>query len=173
MADTPRSLADLLALLPSSGRGEISAADLRDMLVSVMSIGGGMSCFEASTEQENVGETGVKLTCFDTDSNSNGVTPDHTDDSITIDVAGDYDVFFQASFTGTNGGDMEFRLRKNGTELNWGSSRVAGASNGSGSFLAIGVPLAVDDVITIYVQSDTATDDITVRDAQFSCRMVG
>jgi len=174
MADTPRSLADLQSYLADNTNGNISAQDLRDFLVTALGVYGSISCFEASTQQDNP-DTGAKLTCFTANGNSHGMTPDHTDDSITVDVAGNYDILFQVSFSGTNSSEVRFRLRIDGVEQDFGCTRKLGTGGdiGSASFLAPGVTLAVDEVISVYVETDGATDDLTVADAQLTARMVG
>ena len=174
MADTPRSLTSLQSLLADNATGEIGAQDLRDFLVSALGVYGSITCFEASTQQDNP-DTGAKLTCFTTNGAANGTTPDHTNDQITINVAGVYDIYFQASFSGTSSSEVRFRLRKGGTEQNYGCIRKLGTAGdvGSASFIAPGIALVATDVITVYVEQDTATDDLTVVDAQLTVRMVG
>ena len=119
MADTPRSLANLQTLLADNASKQISPQDLRDFLVTSLGVYGSLSCFEASTQQDNP-YTGTKLTCFTTNGASNGTTPDHTDDSITIGVTGIYDVYFQISFSGTSSSEARFRLRVDGIEEDYG-----------------------------------------------------
>ena len=174
MADTPRSLSDLLVLLADNTTGDISPQDTRDVLVSTLGVYGSITCFDASTQQDNP-DTGALLTCFTDNGNANGVTPDHTNDSLTIDVAGNFDVYCQVSFSGTGGKQFQFRLRKNGAEIPHGCTRTlgTGGDTGSASFLAPGVTFAATDILTIWVEADGATDDLIVKDAQFSVRMVG
>lgn len=174
MADTPRSLANLQTLLADNASKQISPQDLRDMLVSCLGIYGSLSCFEASTQQDDP-NTGAKLTCFTTNGASNGTTPDHTDDSITIGVTGTYDVYFQISFSGTSSSEAKFRLRVDGVEQNYGCTRKLGTAGdvGSAGFYAPGISLTSGEKITVYVEMNGATDDFTAVDAQFGCRMVG
>ena len=174
MADTARSVAALQTLLADNSSGAISAQDVRDFLVSALGVYGSISCFEESTEQVDP-STGAKLTCFTANGNANGTTPDHTNDQITVNVAGNYDIAFQCSFSGTSSSEVRFRLRVGGVEQNYGCTRKLGTAGdvGSASFFAPGITLAASDILTIYVEMDTATDDLTVVDAQFSVRMVG
>ena len=174
MADTPRSLSDLQTILANNTSGAISPQDVRDFLVTALGVYGSITCFEASTQQDNP-DTGAKLTCFTTNGAANGTTPDHTNDQITINVAGVYDIAFQASFSGTSSSETRFRLRKGGTEQNYGCLRKLGTAGdvGSASFFASGVALVATDVITVYVEMGGATDDLTVVDAQLSVKMVG
>jgi hypothetical protein len=174
MVDTVKSVADLQALLADNVSGDISAQDLRDFLVSALGIYGSLSCYEAAVEQVDP-DTGAKLTCFTANGNSAGMTPDHTDDSIAASVAGNYDIAFQASFSGTSSSEIRFRLRIDGVEQSFGCTRKLGTAGdiGSASFLAPGVTLAVGEKITVWVEADGATDDLTVADAQLTARMVG
>lgn len=174
MVDAAKSLSDLQGLLADNSVGAISPQDLRDFLVTALGVYGSLSCFEASTQQDNP-DTGAKLTCFTANGNANGTTPDHTDDSITINVAGNYDVFFQCSFSGTNAAEVRFRLRVDAVEQSFGCTRRLGVGGdiGSASFIAAGITLAAAEVITVYVEMDGATDDLTVGDAQLTVRMVG
>ena len=173
MADTPSSVASLQTLLADNVTGAISPQDLRNFLVSALGIYGSIYVFEGATEQSNVGTTGTLLTCFDTDGPSNGTTPANASDQITCTVAGTYEFHFYVCFSGTNGGVFQFRLRKNGTEQSYGTTRVGGgASFGSASFGGQ-ITLAANDILTIYVNSDTSTDDLTVSEAQFTVRMIG
>lgn len=176
MADTPRSVGLLQSMLANNITGNISPQDLRDFLVTALGVYGSISVADGSTQQDDP-YTGAKLTCYTTNGNSNGTTPDHTDDSITIGVAGNYDIAFQVSFSGTSSSTAAFRLRVNGAETSpvYGCTRKLGTAGdvGSASFLAPGVTLAVNDVVTIYVELDGATDDLTVVDSQFTVKMVG
>jgi len=174
MADTPRNLTDLLALLADNTTGNISAQDLRDMLVSCLGVYGSLSCFEAGAVQTDP-NTGAKLTCFTTNGDAHGTTPDHTDDSIQIDVSGEYDIYFQCSFSGTASAVVKFRLRVDGVEQSFGCTRKIGTAGdiGSASFFAPAQDLTTGEKITVYIEADGATDDFTIDDCQFGCKMVG
>jgi hypothetical protein len=177
MADTPRSLTDLQSLLADNTTGDISPQDLRDFLVSAIGVYGSLTCFDGSTAQTSLGTTPALLTCFTTDGSANGTTPANASDSITVNVAGNYDCYFQCSFSGTNSANVQFRLRNNAVEQSYGCTRKLGTGGdvGSASFIAPGITLAASDVLTIYVETDDAGggDQITVVDAQFCVRMVG
>ena len=174
MVDTARSVADLKTLLADNATGAISEQDLRDFLVSALGIYGSLSCFEETTQQDNP-DTGAILTCWDTNGASNGTTPDHTTDGITVDVTGVYEVAFQCSFSGTGSSVVKFRLRIDGVEQSFGCTRKLGTGGdvGSASFLAPGVSITATEVLSVYVEMDGATDDLTVVDAQMSVRMIG
>ncbi len=173
MPDTPRSLADLQALLSTNLTGQISSQDLRDFLVSSLGVYGLILCFEAGHAQDNP-DTGVKLTCFAGNGSSHGVTPDYTDDSLTIDVEGIYDINFQCSFSGTGNSVVKFRLRVDAVETQIGCTRKLGSGGdiGSCSFIGQGF-LPLGSVLTVYIESDGATDDFVIEDCQLSVNMVG
>ncbi len=173
MADTPKSVADLIAGLPSTPGG-CSAQSLRDLVVSALGIYGSISVLDGSTQQDNP-DTGAKLTCFAANGSASGVTPDHTDDSLTVLVAGVYDVNMSVSFSGSGTRTFKFRLRVNGIESIYGCTRKLGTGGdvGAAGFHAPGVTLAANDVVTVYVEADNSTADLTVVDAALSARMVG
>ena len=81
------------------------------------------------------------------------------------------------SFEGTGSAVVQFRLRVDDAETSpvFGCHRKLGSTGdvGSASFLAPGVSLTATEVVTIYVETDGATDDVTVKDAQFTVKMVG
>lgn len=174
MADTPRSVSVLKTLLATNRSNNLTAQKLRDFLVTALGVRGGLYCFEAVTQQVDP-FTGAKLTCFTNTTNSSGVTPSASTDDLTLDVAGDYDFFFQCSFSGTASAQVKFRLRLDGVEQNFGCTRKLGTAGdiGSASFKAPSVTVTAGQVATIYVEMDGATDDLTVADAQFDARLVG
>lgn len=177
MVDTARSVSSLQSILGDNTTGDISPQDLRDFLVTSLGVYGSISAFDASTAQGSLGTTPVKLTGFTTNGKSKGVTPDHTNDQLTITVAGDYCVEFQCSFSGTSSAEAQFRLRVDGVEQSFGCNRKLGTGGDVGScfFVAPDITLANTDVLTIYVETDSGagTDSITVVDAQFSARLIG
>ena len=173
MTDTARSLSALQTLLADNVAEDITPQDLRDMLVSCLGIYGSLSCFEYYIQQDNP-DTGVILTCFDTDGLAEGMTPSNADNNITIEIDGVYDILFQTSFFGDIA-EIAFRLRKNGVEQPYGCYRniVSSSDKDSVSFIAPGISLVATDILTIYVEMSVATADFTIVDAQFSARMVG
>ena len=177
MADTPRSVSTLQTLLADNTSGQISPQKLRDFLVSSLGIYGSIYVKDGSTQQASLGSTPVKMTAFANDGHSHGTTTAHASDQITIDVDGKYDVSFQCSFLGSASAEFQFWLRKNAVETDFGCYRKLGATGdvGSCSFFASAIDLAATDVLTIYVETDDGgtADDMTVKNAQFSVRMVG
>ena len=174
MADSPRSVSELSEMLGYNTTGNIAPQHLKYLLHSALGVYGSLSCFEASTQQ-NEPDTGAKLTCFTAAGAAKGCTPDYTNDQITVDVAGVYDIAFQVAFSGTNSSTVKFRLRVNGVENPLGgvTRKLGNTDIGACGFNAHGVELNAGDVLSVWVSCDTATDDITVADCQFGARMVG
>lgn len=114
---------------------------------------------------------------------TNGITVDETTEAeITVPVAGDYYVSFQASFSTVAAGDAgiyQFHLRRDtgagDVETYMGTHReMSGSSDtGSAGFSGI-ITLTANDILTVYVESDNGsdTDDLTFQDTQFSVYML-
>jgi hypothetical protein len=145
---------------------------------------GGIGLYDGSVAVSSIGVTAQKLTVFNVDMPSVGVTADSTtDDDLTVTVAGDYVVHFHASFATVAAGDAgtyEFHLRVNGSE---GSTHqklglrrdMSGSSDvGAGGFGGI-THFAANDVLTIWVESDDVgdNDDLTFHECFFSVELVG
>jgi len=136
---------------------------------------GGICSKDSAIAIGSIGTTPILFTGFDTDMPSNGVTPAHGSDQITIGLAGDYYLDVAITLHTATSGDAglyQFHLRVNGVEnANFGTRRqMSGTSDtGSTSFSGI-ITLAASDVLTIYVESDDGggSDDIVIDAAQFS-----
>jgi len=175
MADTKRSLADLITLLTSATPGDISAQDLRDFLVSAFSGYGFISVLAGSTAQGSLSGTPAKLTCFAANGvASSDVTPDHTNDQITVGVAGDYAVSFNASVVGTASKAFQFRIYVNGVITTIGCEQEYAATEKYQNIGCRGIlTLAATDIVTVMVSSDDGGTSITVSDAQLVLKRVG
>lgn len=147
---------------------------------------GGIGLFNsAGTSVSTIGTTAQKLTVFDTAlPSSPNVTADAvTDKDLTLLAAGDYQITFTISFATTAVGDAgtyQFRLRVNGSEGTGsqaiGVHRQMSGSNDTGSASFSGIAtFAVNDVLTVWVESDEAgnTDDIDIYEASFFVHRVG
>ena len=174
MADAARPVAQLLRELADNATGEVSPQHMRNLLVTALGVYGTLYCFDENTEQSNIGTSGITLNCFTDIRQCSGVCAFPDTDELVINHAGDYDFAFSVGFSGTFGSYINFRLAKNGAQLNAGIHRkLANADVGAASFIAHGIAAEAGDRFTIMVASDTATDDITVIDAEFSAKMVG
>lgn len=176
MVDTVREKIDLLALLADNVIEDISPQDVRDMLVSLFGVYAGIYVADGSTAQTGITTTPELMTGFAADGISSDAVPDHTADSITITTAGDYEVYFQCSFSGDNSTVFEFHIRVDGVEQPYGCHRKLNANGDEGSCSAKGqLTLAATDVITVYVESDQGGGggDFTPIDAVLSVLKIG
>jgi len=131
---------------------------------------GGIYVKDGSTAQTTLGTTQKKMTGFAADSPSSGVTPAHASDQITILTAGDYEVHFQNSFSGSVSAEFQFFARIDGVETSLGCKRKLGTGGDVGSCSFTGIlTLAVNEVLTVYVETDNGsdTDSMTPVDSQF------
>lgn len=174
MADAARTLAALQALLADNTTGDASPQDIRDFLLSVLSGYGTISTISSLNTQGSITTAAAKVTGFDVDGQSaSDVTPDHTDDSITVTVAGKYKVEGQFSFAGTASKTFRFRVRVNGVESTIGCSRKLGTGGDVGSCGLNGIlDLAASDIVTVYVDSTDGGVEIIVHDAQLTLTRV-
>ena len=135
---------------------------------------GGICSKDSSIAIGSIGTTPKQFTGYDTDMPSNGVTPAHGSDNITIVTAGIYFISSTITFETSAAGDAgtyQFHLRVNGTENpDFGTRRYMSGTSDVGSCTFSGIiSLSASDVLTIYVESDDAgSDDIVVESAQFS-----
>lgn len=125
---------------------------------------------DGSTQQADITTTAVKLTCFAANGLYSGVTPDHTTDSLTVLYAGTYYFWFSIEATKTASQLYKFNIRVNTVE---GLYQTSFPSNTATSYFAAmhgPLSLSVNDVVTIYCESDDATSGthLTAVDAQLS-----
>lgn len=115
--------------------------------------------------------TFYKLTAFDTDGLSNGVTTDAANDSITIDTAGDYLIQFFITFSDANNKNFSFRCYNETTATAYANTVVKSHSQSSDPmFVAVSafVHVAQNDVLSVQASCGTAATSITVSDANFA-----
>lgn len=174
MADTIRSRTELLALLADNTTGDISPQDLRDMLVSLMGVYGGIEAIDESTPQTGIGTSPVKVTGWTENETSVGVTPDFSAGSLTILYDGVYIVSCQVSFSGTLNTTFSFHLAVDAVEQDEGFHRKLGTGGdvGSSSVTAI-IPMVAGNVITLQVEADGAGKQITPVDMQLITFRIG
>jgi len=141
---------------------------------------GGIYSADGVTAQGTLGTTAALLswnyaTAYDGLS-SGGVTPDKANSKITVANAGDYQIHFDISFSGTGNASFQFHLRVGGVEVAQGAvSRKLGAGGDIGNCgFTTYKTLAAGDVLTIYVETDNVanTDSGTMRDAHFNVTRV-
>jgi len=116
----------------------------------------------------SIGTTAKKMEAFSSDAPSNGVSPDSTNHKLTVDTAGDYGILFSMAFATSGSGSagtFQFHIRINDVETAIGVHREMSGTGDTGSGAAHGIlTLAVNDVITVWVESDEAagTDSIDI-----------
>ncbi len=121
------------------------------------------------------------MTSFDTNGVSNLMTPDHTNDHITVVKAGVYlcRVSLHVASAGGGGADeFGFSLYKNDGTVEFANIHahrlMAGGGGDVGAMGLSGlVDLAVDDTIELWCWNENSTDDIVIEDITLSLVMVG
>lgn len=174
MADTARTLAALQTLLADNTSGAISPQDLRDFLLSVLSGYGHISLLGGATNQGSITTTPAKVTAFAADGPSSAdVTPAHGDDSITVSLAGKYEVNFQGSFSGTASKTFLLRAYVDGVITTIGCQRKLGTGGDVGSCSFTGIlNLAAAQVVAVFVSSSDGGTDFLMVDGQLSLKRV-
>ena len=122
----------------------------------------------------------VQITIFDTNGESNNVTPDHTNDHNTIVKAGIY--FISCSITlnsvSGSGSTAEIEVKKNNGASRVGSLHVdrtlSGGGTESGAITITGfADLAVGDTIEVWIKNETNTQNYIVEDITLSLIQFG
>ena len=174
MADTRRTKAELLALWADNSIGDISAQDGRDLIVTLLGGYTSILTVDGTTAQTGISTTPTLLTQWDTNGLADGLTPAHTTDSITIDVAGVYDIDCDISFSGSGSTTFEIHLRVDGVEQAEGMHRRLGTGGDVGSAGFGGqVSLAANEVLTAWIEADGSGKEVTVSDGQFKVKHIG
>jgi len=123
----------------------------------------------------------VQITSFAVDGVSNNMTPDHTNDHITVVKAGMYlcNVSMSVSSAAAGGADnIGFAVYKNNgaTEFpNCHGHRTLGGGGTDRSSCSMSgiIDLAVDDTIEVWVWNEDSTDNLVVDDATLSLVQCG
>lgn len=125
---------------------------------------------DGSTQQADITTTPVKLTCFAANGLYSGVTPDHTTDSLTVLHAGTYYFWFSLRATKTASQLYKFNIRVNAVEGLYQTSFPSDADTSAFASMSGPLSVSVNDVVTIYVETDDATSGthLTAVDAQLS-----
>lgn len=175
MADTPRTIAALLALAPDNTQGLISPQDLRDMLVSLYPSRGALNLTASAAttiSSANVwykvaGTTALDLTLSvdHVDMPSNATL--RTTKAVAQDVLATATVAVQ---TTENNNDISLTLAKNGTAIN----RIAISASipkttAPYSFVVSAIiPMAQNDTLEVQVKNLTGAHNITVVTLDFN-----
>ena len=174
MADTIRTRAALLALLTDNITGNISAQDMRDVLVSLFGVYGMISTQDGSTAQNSI-TSFVKLANWTHSGPSLGLTPAHASGQIMVDAESDglFLALFQCSFMGSpNNTTFGLHLFVDGVDSEFGTHRRI-SSNDTGSASGFGIlTLTGSQVVDLRVEASQAAA-ITVSDAQLALVRLG
>lgn len=150
---------------------DVTPADVRgavtDLLDSVHGVYGALYAVGVSAAQ-SLNTSLAKLTGFAADGLSNGTTPAHATDIITVGTAGVYMVFCQLQGAGEAATEYTFAVTKNTTPET--SIRTKHITTGTETFtiaLTGLVSCAASDTLSIYAQSDEAGGaDYTLNNGQ-------
>ena len=178
MADTVRTRAEALALLPNNTTGEISPQDVRDVVVSLFGNYGEIGVTGGVQNQVTNSTPGVfdKVTLYAANGIEQGsVSPDPDNDQVTLTVAGTYLVIWDVSFTGDNSTNYTGRIEKNGAALTFGKwVRSLDSNNSLGHSTCFAfVEAEADDVITTAISSNKASSDFIVSEMTLTVFKVG
>lgn len=145
--------------------GEISAHDL-EATIAISGTGVGNK---------------VQITTFDTNGPSNGMTPDHTNDHITVDTAGHYLLTVSIALESTGAGSaalVGIAAYKNNGVTSFDNCHAhrrlsgGGTDEGSASISGI-VDLDVNDTVEVWFWNETNTNDLVVDDITLSLVQIG
>lgn len=123
----------------------------------------------------------VQITSFTTNGVSNNMTPDHTNDHITVVKAGMYlcNVSMHLKSAAAGGADtFGYSVYKNNGATEFanlhGQRDVAGGGGDEGSISLSGIiDLAANDTIEVWIWNIDSTDDIIVDDINLSLLQIG
>lgn len=125
--------------------------------------------------------TPVQITIFDTDQCSNGVTPDHTNNHVTINIGGCY--FITSSITVESvvgaGSTLNIRIFKNNGAVELGELHahrdISGGGNDTASMSISGFTsdLSTNDTVEAWVTNETNTQNYIIKDITLNLILVG
>jgi hypothetical protein len=122
----------------------------------------------------------VQYLLFDTNGVSNGATPDHTNDHITVNKPGTYLITCSLTAESVAGAGAKFSFeiyKNNGTTLVGAlhaHRQLSGGGTDTGSVSLSGlIGLSSGDTIELWVTNNTNTQNIVIEDVSLSITMVG
>jgi hypothetical protein len=126
-----------------------------------------------------VAGTATQVLVFGTDGPSNGLTPDHTNDHITVANAGDYLILVSATVNSIAGAASRFEMtvqRDNGAAILGGLMCHRNIAGGGGVSDVISmsdiVTLSATDTIEVWLENETNTQNYVVEDISLTMRRV-
>ncbi len=133
-----------------------------------------------NTTTTSTSTTKTQILIFDINGEFNNMTPDHTNDHITVVKAGKYKIDASISLKNSSGSAHVISLemyKNDGTVVfnNIHAGRTLGTGSDVGNLTMSGiVDLAVDDTIEIWITSDSASArTVTVEDINFCAIQTG
>lgn len=167
MADTQRSTAVLQGLLPDNGTGDISAQDLRDLLVSAAPNFGHLYVSSASATTVGASATWYEAAGTFSLGQARNMSK-QADNRLRYDGLPTWMAIVIAHFTlecGSSSQSALVGLAKNGSVLTGGDQRVylgtTGSSPGQGCLVAM-TPVTTSDYFGIWVRNDTGANNLTL-----------
>lgn len=125
-------------------------------------------------------DTWVQITSFDINGISNGATPDHTNDHITVSETGKYIVSVAISSHSTQSNDYEYKVKTNNGTTDYDNltvRRTLPVANATGSAMAKGiVSLTANDTVEVWVQrldGGAVEKTLTVEHINFNLILIG
>ncbi len=142
---------------------------------------GGISVIEnASQTTITTANVAAQITIFDTNEPSNGTTPDHTNDHITVSKAGTYLISCSVTAISIAGAAAKWHFdiqKNNGTTVVGqihGDRNLSGGGGDAGSISMSGLAvLSSGDTIEAWVTNETNTQNIIVEDINLAIVMAG
>ncbi len=133
-----------------------------------------------NTTLTSTSTTKTQITIFDTDGESNGMTPSHANDHITVVKAGKYKIDSSISIKNSSGAAHVISVemyKNNGTGVfnNIHAGRTLGVAADVGNMTMSGiVDVAANDTLEFWITSDSGTArTVTVEDINFCAIQIG
>lgn len=174
MADTRRTVAQLLTQLADNSLGAITPQVMRDLLLSLVCYG---SLRSVAPHNEVVSTTPARYQDFDETGPSAGCIVDRTTNfRITVPVDGDYRVDFSASHQQSSSRAI-WSIRKNGGAARLGGLFAIGAASAVDERYSIAfsdiVTLSAADYLEVWLAGSGAGLLVKVEAAAFTVERVG
>lgn len=174
MADTRRSVADLISRLPDNTSGQISPQDIRDLLASVAPPYG--SCYLSTTSQTSIAavDTWTKVAGTTTSRHLKEFT--HSSNRLTYTGVADVHIHCVASISmisAVNNQTFALRIAKNGDANNADSvasqirRKVANLGDVGSTAIHFDTVMSTNDYIEVFVLNETSGGDMTMTDMYF------
>ncbi len=170
--DTTPLHADLLLTVDDPDGTPVSKKATIANVIKATDAKGEIYIYAGIEEQTGIAVTPVKLTLFNTAQGFNGLalnmSPDKSQNRIVVGQAGSYVATLFLAAIGTANTEFAFEIFVNSIATKRAVSRSTGSATSVMSVSVGGTfQLDVGDIVEIYVASDNAAADLTVKSAQF------